>query len=625
MQYDRFQQQAIDYINQGYSVIVGAPTGAGKTAIAEHIILASIEKNLGVIYTAPIKALSNQKFRDFQGRFAENIGILTGDVSINPDARVLIMTTEIFRNKVLDEPQTLKKYSWIIFDEIHYIDNPERGTVWEESLIFLPSHMNVLGLSATIPNIQQFAAWVESIHRKPVRIVEEGTRPVPLHFLFHCRNEITDRIENLKRQKFDRPNKLSTLITYIRQKDGFPCIYFVFGRKRAEDLAFELYGDNFLDGKQQAEITSLYNSLCERFDLKQERTANRMYPLIRRGIAYHHAGMLPTLKEVVERLFTSRLLKVIFTTETFALGINMPSRSVIFDDLRKFYGRYVRNLKTRDFYQMAGRAGRRGIDKEGFVYCRINPHKINFEEVRRIIYGKPEEVKSQLNSSYATILNLYEKYRQDIFKVYPLSLHHFQSREPQKKEALRLIEAKLKLLKELGYINGDALTTKGRFAKTVYGYELILSELYEEKVLEQLDEFGLGILAVAVVFEPRKNQFLSKPSRAGRQIKRTCEEIYDKIKHKEQRYRIYPFSKQPYFHLSNAIEAWLRGTSFDKILRLTDTDEGEVVRYFRMAVQILREINEARVSSQVLRERIRETARVINRDIVDAEKQLRES
>jgi superfamily II RNA helicase len=302
----------------------------------------------------------------------------------------------------------------------------------------------------------------------------------------------------------------------------------------------------------------------------------------------------------------------------------MPSRSVIFDDLRKFYGRYVRNLKTRDFYQMAGRAGRRGIDKEGFVYCRINPHKINFEEVRRIIYGNPEEVKSQLNSSYATILNLYEKYRQDIFKVYPLSLHHFQSREQQKREALRLIDAKLKLLKELGYINGNALTAKGQFAKTVYGYELILSELYEEKLLEQLDEFGLGILAVAVVFEPRKNQFPCKPSRAGRKIKRVCEEIYDKIRHKEQRYRIYPFSKQPYFHLSNAIEAWLRGTSFDKILRLTDTDEGEVVRYFRMAVQILREINESRVCSHILRERIKETARVINRDIVDAEKQLRE-
>jgi superfamily II RNA helicase len=161
MIYDRFQQEAIDYINQGHSVIVSAPTGAGKTAIAEHIIEECIKNGQGVIYTAPIKALSNQKFRDFYGQYEKYIGILTGDVSLNPDAPVLIMTTEIFRNKILDQPESLNKYSWIIFDEIHYIDNPERGTVWEESLIFLPTHMKILGLSATIPNIEQFATWIE--------------------------------------------------------------------------------------------------------------------------------------------------------------------------------------------------------------------------------------------------------------------------------------------------------------------------------------------------------------------------------------------------------------------------------------------------------------------------------
>jgi len=624
MIYDRFQQEAIDYINQGYSVIVSAPTGAGKTAIAEHIINDSIQKKKGVIYTAPIKALSNQKFRDFHSQFGENIGILTGDVSLNPEAPILIMTTEIFRNKILDEPESLEKYTWIIFDEVHYIDNAERGTVWEESLIFLPAHMKVLALSATIPNIKQLAAWIESIHKNTIKIVVEDKRPVPLHFFFHCNNEIADNLGRFKKSEYNRPNKLSELINYLRQKDGLPCIYFVFGRKRAEDLGMELYSYNFLSSKERAQILELYNSLCSRFDLRHEKSCQSLYPLIQRGIAYHHAGMLPTLKEVVERLFTSRLLKVIFTTETFALGINMPSRSVIFDELRKFYGRYVRNLKTRDFYQMAGRAGRRGQDLEGFVYCRINPRRINLEDVKRIIYGKPEEVRSQLNTSYATVLNLYAKYKEDIFKVYPLSLHYFQSRKQEQKEALRLIEAKLKLLKESGYIHNDALTQKGQFAKSAYGYELILSELYVQNRLEQLDEFGLGIVAAAVVFEPRKNQHMPGLSKTSRKLKRICEEIYEEIKHKEQRYRIYPFSKQPYFHLSSSMEAWLRGTNFAKTLQFTDTDEGEVVRYFRMAVQILREVNDAKVSSHILREKIRETMRVINRDIVDAEKQLRE-
>ena len=625
MIYDRFQQEAIDYINQGYSVIVSAPTGSGKTAIAEHIILTSIQNKVGVIYTAPIKALSNQKFRDFQAQFGSHIGILTGDVSLNPDAPVLIMTTEIFRNKVLDEPDSLKKYSWVIFDEVHYIDNPERGTVWEESLIFLPKHIKILALSATIPNINELAEWLESIHNRPLKKVTEEKRPVPLHFFFQCHNEIVDNIEKLKRL-MDRgyPNKLHTLINYIRQREELPCIYFIFGRRRAEDLAFEMQSYNFLRAEEKTQITNLYNDLCQRFDLKHEKSAQELYPLIQRGVAYHHAGMLPTLKEAVERLFTSRLLKVIFTTETFALGINMPSRSVIFDSLRKFYGRYVRTLKTRDFYQMAGRAGRRGIDEEGFVYCRINPNRINIQEIKRVLYDRPEEVRSQLNTSYATVLNLYEKYKEDLFKIYPLSLHYFQSRKHEKKEALRLIEAKLGILKELEYIEGNSLSEKGRFAKAVYGYELILSELYDQNILEHLDEFGLGILAAAVVFEPRKNQRLPHISKAGRKIKVICEDMYAKIKHKEQKYRIYPFSKQPYFHLSNTVEAWLRGTEFDKILQYTDTDEGEVVRYFRMAVQILREIGQAPITSYLLKEKIRETSRVINRDIVDAQKQLRE-
>jgi superfamily II RNA helicase len=625
MVYDQFQQEAIDFINQGHSVIVSAPTGAGKTAIAEHIIDTSIQNNRCVIYTAPIKALSNQKFRDFQGQFGDNIGILTGDVSINPGAAVLIMTTEIFRNKILDEPQSLQKYSWVIFDEIHYIDNPERGTVWEESLIFLPQHMNILGLSATIPNIKQFAQWIESIHNKPVKTIVEENRPVPLHFFFQSQNEIMDKIEGLKRFREGRPNKLFALINYVRQKEGLPAIYFVFGRRRAEELAFELMGYNFLNGREKEQITSLFNGLLQRFDLKTDRTTSEMYPLIQRGIAYHHAGMLPTLKEVVERLFTSKLLKVIFTTETFALGINMPSRSVMFDDLRKFYGRYVRNLKTRDFYQMAGRAGRRGMDKEGFVYCRVNLNRIQYDEVKRIIYGKPEEVRSQLNASYATILNLYEKHKEGLFDIYPKSLHYFQSRKNEQKEALRLIESKLKLLKEMGYIYKGELTKKGQFAKSVYGYELILSELYEENILEQLDEFGLGIIASAVVFEPRKNQKmpLGIPKNT-KNIKHACENIYNTIKRKEERYRIYPFSKIPYFHLSVTMEAWLRGTAFDKILRFSDTDEGEVVRYFRMSVQILREINDSKVASHILKDKIRETVRVINRDIIDAEKQLRE-
>jgi superfamily II RNA helicase len=625
MVYDRFQQESIDYINQGYSVIVSAPTGAGKTAIAEHVIETCLESGRCVIYTAPVKALSNQKFRDFQHQYKDEIGILTGDVSLNAEARVLIMTTEIFRNKILDDPESLKKYSWIIFDEIHYIDNVERGTVWEESLMFLPVHMNILCLSATIPNIADFAKWIESIHKKKIKVVVEDNRPVPLHFFFQCQNQVVDNIQKLNRfRDYYKPNKTGTLIKYVQSQDGLPCIYFVFGRKRAEYLASELYNSNFLTSVEQTEILRLYDSLCERFDLKDESRAIDMIPLIERGIAFHHAGMLPTLKEVIERLFTSRLLKVIFTTETFALGINMPSRSVIFDELKKFYGDSIRALKTRDFYQMAGRAGRRGIDTEGFVYSRVNLGRIRFEEVRRAIYGEPEDVRSQFNASYATMLNLYEKYGEELFKIYPLSLHYYQTKKHQRDNAMKSMTSKLKLLKELGHINEGALTPKGEFAKAVYGYELILAELYEEGAFEWLDEVGLAIIAVSVVFEPRKNQRMPLGvSKKCADIESVCKKVYERVRYRESRNGIFPFCKSAHFNMAKAIEAWVHGANFDKVMQYTDTDEGEIIRYFRMAIQILREIKNAPISP-VLEKRINNALGLINRDVIDAEKQLRE-
>ncbi|MDD5495980.1 MAG: DEAD/DEAH box helicase [Candidatus Omnitrophica bacterium] len=623
MIYDPFQKEAIDHIDNGHSVIVSAPTGAGKTAIAEYIIENAIRKSQGVIYTAPIKALSNQKFRDFQHQFRDDIGILTGDVALNQEAPVLIMTTEIFRNKILDEPDSLNRYSWIIFDEVHYIDNPERGTVWEESLMFLPAHMKILALSATIPNIKEFARWISSIHKKEVRTVIEEKRPVPLHFFYQCHNQVVEKVDAIRKIRRVRPNRLGTLINYIRDRQGLPCIYFVFGRRRAEYLASELYGFNFLNADEKNKMLSLYDSLCVRFDLKHEKSASEMIPFIEKGIAFHHAGMLPTLKEVIERLFTSRLLKVIFTTETFALGINMPSRTVVFDELRKFYGSYIRNLKTRDFYQMAGRAGRRGIDQEGFVYSRINPHRIYIDEVKRIIYGKSEEVRSQFNTSYATILNLYEKYTEGLPKIYPLSFHYFQSGKQRQKEAVRLMDSKLRLLKESDYIANGKLTAKGSFAKNVYGYELILSELYAEGEFEKLDEYGLGIMAAASVFEPRKNQRIAALPKSARDIKLTCDSIYNGIRHRESRYRIYPVSKMPHFNLAKTIECWMRGEKFSRILQFSDTDEGEVIRYFRMTIQVLREVSDAPIS-YILKDKITNAIRLINRDIIDAEKQLRE-
>ena len=640
MQYDRFQQEAIDCIQEGHSVIVCAPTGAGKTAIAEYVIEECLKSGQGVIYTAPIKALSNQKFRDFQGQYRDKIGILTWDVSLNPDAPVLIMTTEIFRNKILDEPRSLKKFSWVIYDEIHYIDNSERGTVWEESLMLLPGHMRILGLSATVPNIEEFSQWLSSVHNMTLKVIIEKERPVPLHFRFQCQNKLIDDFKDLRKMFFKvvpydyhgrrgafhkeaHPNRLHTIIQAIRLNKELPCIYFCFSRRRCEELAQELSGFDFLEGDEGDKIVLLFDELLSRFDLNYEPSASGMYPLIRRGVAYHHAGMLPTLKEVIEQLFTSRLLKVIFTTETFALGINMPARSVIFDELRKFYGNYVANLKTRDFYQMAGRAGRRGIDKEGFVYSRVNPQRIELEEVKRIIYGTPEKVNSQFNTSYATLLHLYEKYQEKFLEIYPLSYHFFQANVRKKDEAYYLLNQKINFLKSCGYIKNNELSSKGKFASGAYGYEIILSELFEKGYLENFNEMELAILMAAIVFEPRRKDSLPHLTRQAKNLKNLSENLLKQIVRQEAHFKIYPPSKIPHYHLANAVESWVKGEPFHKTLANTTSDEGELVRYFRMSNQLLREILSNRLSSENLKEKISRLIPKINRDIVDAERQLR--
>ncbi|MFH1458920.1 MAG: DEAD/DEAH box helicase [Candidatus Omnitrophota bacterium] len=643
MQYDLFQKKAISSVEDGNSVIVCAPTGSGKTAIAEYVINKCIEHNQGVVYTAPIKALSNQKFRDFSRIYKKHIGILTGDVSLNSQAPVLIMTTEIFRNTLLEDPQRFNNISWVIFDEVHYIDDPERGTVWEESIIFCPAHMRILALSATVPNAKQIAAWIRKIHNHPIQTIIEKNRPVPLHHIFQAQNKIFLDINSLRKNIFiqNKPkhysfrkknkrapfNRLSDLLKHVQNNNQSPVIYFSFSRKRCEELAFETKNFDFLNlltASEKTELSILFQNLLKKYDLENEPSAKRLYPIITNGIAFHHAGLLPSLKEVIEQLFTSRLIKLIFTTETFALGINMPAKTVIFDELRKFYGFYFANLRCRDYYQMAGRAGRRGIDTEGFVYFRVNPYRMDFNELEKIIFGVPEPIHSQFNLSYATLLHLYQKWKDQLYNVYPLTLHYYQATKNSRKNAIVRLRSKISLLKELQYIKNNELTVKGKFASSVYGYELIITELFSCGILENLSSINLLTIIGALVFEPRKNQTHIKLNTETMDMQKKIAPLINSIIKKERKLRIHPLSKKAYFNLYQAIEKWSHGESLSSVKSYTQSDEGEIVRYFRMIIQILRQLSVIPFVDKSFKLKIQEALRMINRDEIDAEKQLRE-
>ncbi len=775
LQLDRFQEKAIAAINRDASVIVTAPTGAGKTVIAEYAVEKCLKENQRVIYTAPIKALSNQKYRDFYAEYGEKIGIVTGDVVLNPYAQVLLMTTEIFRNTIFDDIERLQDVSYVIFDEIHYINDIERGTVWEESLIFAPQHIKFVCLSATIPNINPFAEWMQSVRDIDIEIVEELKRPVPLEHYLYFKDYGIGSVEHIsalrRRAQHDARGRKSdpfedkipqalpadfietSLIPHLCREKQLPCLYFCFSRRGCEENAVSLVVGSqlqLLNKKQTAQILKQFDELCLQFDIVEERKIAEFRRLVSCGIAYHHAGMLPTLKEVVERLFTSGFIQLLFTTETFAVGINMPACSVVFDSLEKFDGLGFRYLKAREYHQMSGRAGRRGIDTIGYVYAQIMSSYADSNETRGVVSDKIEPIESQFNLSYSSILNLYQKYGDDIYDVYTMSLSNHQnrvrvaklnkqiedktgklqilpkpecihegidgsvqiekhyrqkrdreknlqrlhvemaqiksqtrgkkrknerakrlrtvhkkikrfqaSREPSlcdecqhlstctgryktiRKEEERLqklkkkttfvendpqrqIAARLKVLEELGYIEARTLLPRGRTAAHIYGYEVQLTQLLFSGSFERLTEDAINCLMVAIVTEPRKDGYF-KPLKDERLL----EEIYTVsseisfIQSLEVKHKVTEITPLLELRLCTAMLAWSRGCDFDTLEKYARLDAGDFVRAFRLVIDQLRQIRRAMSGHTALVDKLNRCIGKINRDVVDAERQLR--
>jgi superfamily II RNA helicase len=427
---DSFQEEALDAIDAGKSVIVAAPTGTGKTLVADYLIEKAMNEHLRVIYTAPIKALSNQKYRDFKAQFGEEaVGIMTGDVVLNPTAPLLIMTTEVFRNQVITEDPNLEKVSHIVFDEIHWLNDEERGTVWEESIILAPPKMKILGLSATIANAQHLVDWIKSIRHEDVALIEESKRVVPLEYYYYTKDTGLvdyDQLWHYYRQKLkDRINEenpfgQTTHLDLIRaiQREHLPALFFVFSRKQCAIKAMELSTiASYLNSPERQIVEKKFLTLFGP-EIDWSSSTRQLKRLCSKGIAYHHAGLLPAQKVVVEELFLERLIKVLYCTETFSVGINYPVKAVCFDSLSKYDGHNFRPLANHEFFQMSGRAGRRGLDEKGYSFAVVDLAYMEKSPPPKFQLNRLEPLTSQFRLTYNTVLNLTATLTQEQIETY---------------------------------------------------------------------------------------------------------------------------------------------------------------------------------------------------------------
>jgi superfamily II RNA helicase len=425
---DEFQKQAIADLDAGRSVVVCAPTGSGKTLIGEYAIYKALHGQKRVFYTTPLKALSNQKFRDFSATFGtEAVGLLTGDISINREAPVLVMTTEIFRNmlygtRIGEVGTSLVGVETVVLDECHYMNDWQRGTVWEESIIYCPPEVQLVALSATVANSGQLTDWIDEVHG-PTELVYSDYRPVPLlfHFanpkgVFPLLNDTQTRInprlvqrhqkksKDSAKGKSDRPEAptLAYVVSQLQQRDMLPAIYFIFSRRGCDKAVSELDELVLVNQAETAELKARIDSFIARTpNIPISAQIDAMY----RGIAVHHAGVLPVWKGFVEELFTQGLIKVVFATETLAAGINMPARTTVISSLSKRTDRGHRLLTPSEFLQMAGRAGRRGMDTTGHVVT-VQTRFEGAKEGAYLATAGADPLVSQFTPSYGMVLNL---------------------------------------------------------------------------------------------------------------------------------------------------------------------------------------------------------------------------
>ena len=444
---DPFQVRAIDALDEGQSVLVAAPTGSGKTVVAEYAVAKALDEGGKAFYTTPLKALSNQKYGDLARRHgADKVGLLTGDNAINGDAPVVVMTTEVLRNMIYAGSPTLRGLRYVVLDEVHYLQNPYRGAVWEEVIIHAAPEVDLVCLSATVSNAEEFADWIETVRGATTAVIEER-RPIELHNLYMAGDRGSDDLHLLPTFVDGRPNpeassldsrtlrtpptrgrsrsrlytpRRTEVVELLRDESMLPAIYFIFSRAACDDAVRRCLneGSRFTTSEERRQIRAIAESKVTSLTDEDLDVLNYGEWLagLEAGFAAHHAGLVPPFKETVEACFAQALVKVVFATETLALGINMPARTVVIEKLTKFGGERHEFLTPGEYTQLTGRAGRRGIDEVGYAVVLWSPF-VPFDQVAGLASTRTYALSSSFRPTYNMTANLVRRYR-------PETAHH---------------------------------------------------------------------------------------------------------------------------------------------------------------------------------------------------------
>lgn len=525
---DTFQKDSIDALENGDSVLVSAHTSAGKTTVALYAIAKALREKKRVIYTSPIKALSNQKFREFSDKY-ESVGLMTGDTTINSQSDCLVMTTEILRSMLYRGTEMLREVGCVIFDEVHYMRDKSRGVVWEETISLLPEGCQYVFLSATIPNAREFADWVESIHPgTTVHVMDTDYRPVPLqHYLYPAGADgiflVMDEKSKFREDNFskaisvikgktgdgegergegsndgsrqhgkgkekrgrggDNSEYIKEIIKLVMDCNMYPAIVFSFGKAVCERNAMNISQLNFNSTEEDALVTEVFNNAMESLseDDRNLPAIQNLLPILKRGVGIHHSGLLPILKEVVEILFQAGLLKVLFSTETFSMGLNMPARTVVFTDVKKFDGEKLRYLTGGEYIQMSGRAGRRGLDRVGVVIAMIDT-EVEPDKLKALMGGGADALYSSFHLTYNMMLNLLRV--EDVDPEFMMKRSFAQFQRLKHKPG---VEEKFQELQST--IDGMTVPEEAMFQQYIVGTEQLNKKKDELKALIRLPKF----------------------------------------------------------------------------------------------------------------------------------------